>query len=120
MCLDKEGDYVEKNVCVIEDFMKLNIFEIIYALVLDCTSYVGEKSKAVINDPLSLTTLHYHIFICSSRCAAYVKSDQRRIEIFLQVLCVANKCNIDFSVLSNYGQYAQTDVPVFGYMKSFL
>ena len=78
----------KNNFGIIDAFMKLNIFENIYALIMDCTSYVGEKTKAVIKDPLSLTALHYHIFIGSSRCAAYVKSDQRRIEFFLQVLCV--------------------------------
>ena len=86
--------------------MKLNIFENIYVLILDFTSYVGEKTKAEIQGPLSLTALHYHIFICRSICAAQVKSDQTRIEFSLQVLCVANKCDLHIALLSNYGQNA--------------
>jgi len=44
------------------------------------------KAKAVIKTPLSLTALHYHIFICTSNCAAYVKCEQLTIELFLHVL----------------------------------
>jgi len=75
--------------------------------------------KAVINVPLSLPAVHYHIFICSSMCAAYVKSEQPKIEFFLQALGLGNKCVFDFTVLSRYGQYAHFDISLLEYMISF-
>jgi len=77
------------------------------------------NAKAVIKVPLTLTAVHYHIFNYSSMCTAYVKSEQRKIELFLQVLRLGNKCVFDFTVLSAYDQNANIDTSVLGYMTSF-